>query len=140
MNTGKKYKTRQKESILHCIRENADSYLTIQELLKQLEKHGEKIGLTTIYRNLDKLEQEQAITKVQIEGKSGVCYRYLPEQKACTFFYMKCESCGSLVHIDCPELKKLYTHISEEHHMSLNPGKTMFYGTCEHCVERCMHN
>lgn len=135
MNTGKKYKTRQKESILHCIRENADSYITIQELSEQLAKHGEKIGLTTIYRNLDQLEQEQAITKVSIEGRNGVCYRYLPEHKAGKLFYMKCEGCGNLVHIDCPELQKLYEHISEEHHMSLNPGKTMFYGRCEQCME-----
>ena len=135
MNTGKKYKTRQKESILYCIRENADSYITIQELSEQLAEHGEKIGLTTIYRNLDKLEQEQAITKVSIEGRNGVCYRYLAEHKACILFYMKCEGCGNLVHIDCPELQKLYEHISEEHHMSLNPGKTMFYGRCEQCME-----
>ncbi len=136
MNTGKSYRTRQKECILECIRDNSDSYVTIRQLAERLAECGEKVGLTTIYRNLDKLEQEKEIAKVRIEGMHGICYRYLPKAKNSIFFYMKCEECGDLVHIDCPELARLYEHLSDEHHIVLNPGKTMFYGKCENCRTR----
>ena len=33
----------------------------------------------------------------------------------------------------CAELSHLYTHLSRQHHIFINPGKTMFYGTCEQC-------
>ena len=132
MNTGKKYKTKQKELIMQCIRENADSYITIQQLFELLNQQDNSVGLTTIYRNLDKLEQEREITRVHIEGISGTCYRYMPKEEN-VLFYMKCEVCEKLVNIQCPELARLYTHISEDHNIDINPGKTMFYGTCEAC-------
>ena len=42
-----------------CIRDSA--YITIQQLSEALEQQHQKVGLTTIYRTLDKLEQEKAI-------------------------------------------------------------------------------
>lgn len=136
MNTGKKYHTRQMESILNCIRENADAYITIQTLSERLQKMGSKVGLTTIYRNLDKLEQENRIIKVHIEGESGTCYRYLPEEAESSLFCMKCESCGCVINISCSELWHLYEHVSAEHRICINPRKTMFYGSCSKCSQK----
>lgn len=58
MNTGKKYHTRQKELILACMKEQAGTYLTIHEIEDLIKHKEQKIGLTTIYRNLDKLTEE----------------------------------------------------------------------------------
>lgn len=134
MNTGKKYNTKQKESILECIKENAEEYITIQKIYDELMKKGQKVGLTTIYRNLDKLEAEKEIVAINIEGYNGTCYKYLIDKKDNILFYIKCEQCGNLIHIQCPELSGLYEHLEEEHHIQINPVKTMFYGRCESCL------
>lgn len=131
MNTGKKYNTKQKESILECIKENSEEYMTIQKLYDELKKKSQKVGLTTIYRNLDKLEAENEIVAINIAGYNGTCYKYLSDKKV---FYIKCEECGNLVPIQCPELSSLYVHLQEEHHIQINPVKTMFYGRCESCL------
>lgn len=133
MNTGKRYRTKQKEMILQCLKEHAATYVTIHEIFEYLEKKGQKVGLTTIYRNLDKLEEQERLTKVNIEGYQGTCYKYLPEDES-HLFYLKCEACGNMVNIKCPELEHLYSHVVEEHHVRINPVKTMFYGTCESCI------
>lgn len=135
MNTGKKYKTKQKDYILQCIKDSAEEYITIQQLANNLKNRNKEVGLTTIYRNLNKLEAERAIAKVYIEGVTGCCYRYLPHKKDSVLIYLKCEKCGELVNIECPELGLLYHHVLEEHHMEINRGKTMFYGLCENCQE-----
>ena len=132
MNTGKKYQTKQKELILQCMKEHADSYITIPQLEQLLKDKEQKVGLTTIYRNLDRLECERRLTKVSIEGYHGACYKYLPEDEA-SLFYLKCEGCGTVANIQCPELEHLYSHVVEEHHIKINPVKTMFYGKCESC-------
>ncbi len=132
MNTGKVYKTKQRECILECIRKKADAYVTIQQLAEELEGQGQRVGLTTIYRTLDKLEQEKAIAKISIDGVGGTCYRYLPREDD-IFFSLKCEQCGRVIDIDCAELARLYRHLSQAHNIFINPGKTMFYGTCESC-------
>lgn len=135
MNTGKKYKTKQKESILQCIQQQGENYVTIQQIDAFLKARGEKVGLTTIYRNLDKLVEEKRITKVNIDGIKGCCYRYLKEEEN-ILFNLKCEKCGQLVDVQCPELAHLYEHVSKDHHINIDPGRTMFYGTCEECVEK----
>lgn len=132
MNAGKKYQTKQKEVILQCMMEHPETYLTIAHLEELLSKKHQKVGLTTIYRNLDKLEEEKKLTKVKLDGYSGSCYRYLPPEHG-HLFYLKCEDCGAVVNIPCPELQHLYCHLVEEHHVRINPVKTMFYGTCEFC-------
>lgn len=134
MNTGKKYKTKQRECILECIGNYADSYVTIQQISDCLNQSGAKVSLTTIYRNLDQLVESGQIAKVNIDGIAGNCYKYLYQKKEQVLFYLKCEECGRVVHIDCPELAHLYSHLSEEHHIQINPCKTMFYGLCEQCI------
>lgn len=134
MNTGKKYHTRQKELILECMKEHARTYLTIHEIEDIIKAKEQKIGLTTIYRNLDKLTDERKLIKASIEGYSGNCYRYIPEEER-NLFSLKCEDCGSVVNIKCPELAYLCSHVVEEHHVKINPVKTMFYGKCEDCSQ-----
>lgn len=132
----KSYKTKQRECVLDCIRRQAGAYITIQQLSEELNARGEKVGLTTIYRTLDRLEQEKAIAKVFIDGMGATCYRYLPQDND-VFFSLKCERCGKVVNIDCAELSHLYSHLSSAHNIMINPGKTMFYGTCEQCITGC---
>ncbi|MDD3140719.1 MAG: transcriptional repressor [Lachnospiraceae bacterium] len=136
MNIGKKYKTKQKDCVLECIKDKAEEYITIKQLANELKFRNEKVGLTTIYRNLEKLEAERKIAKVNIEGITGCCYRFLPQKKDYVLFYLKCEKCGKLINIECPELGHLYHHVLEEHHLEINYGKTMFYGLCENCRNR----
>ncbi len=133
MNTGKIYKTKQKEFILQCIKDCGDSYVTIHELSDRLETAGHKVGLTTIYRHLARLLEDNLIAKVSIDGVAGSCYKYVKNSE--DGFFMKCEKCGDMVNIHCPELEKLYYHISSEHDIAINPGKTMFYGACNNCVK-----
>lgn len=133
MNTGKKYKTKQKESIFECIKRQKEDYVTIQQIAAYLEENNIQVGLTTIYRNLDRLVEEGRIAKVAIDGISGTCYRYLSKGEDSVFFCMRCEKCERVVNIECPELEHLYLHLSKDHRITINPGKTIFYGTCDQC-------
>lgn len=134
MNTGKKYHTRQKDLILSCLCAEPDLYLTIRQIADRLRCAGQEVGLTTIYRNLEKLAEERLILKSSIDGVDGSCYRCAPPQQEESCFYLKCERCGELDPIHCTELKELYAHVSQNHHVSINPTKTVFYGICAACL------
>lgn len=127
------YKTRQREYILECIKSCQDRYVTIQQIADFLKKKECPVGQTTIYRTLDLLTAEKIITKVHIDGVKGTCYRYVSEKTEETFFSMKCEKCGNVIDVRCPELQKLYAHLSEGHHLAIDTKKTMFYGVCDRC-------
>lgn len=129
----REYITKQRKAILECIKQQGEQFVTIQQIQLYLEQNQMKVGLTTIYRTLDKLVKDKRIARVQIDGVNGTCYRYLLENQKSIFFPMKCEHCGKVVKIDCPELEKLYEHLSREHKLFIDPGKTLFYGVCNHC-------
>lgn len=133
MTTRKPYRTRQREIVLDVLKRLEGSYATIQEISAALEASGSKVGLSTLYRNLDRLESDGLISKVNIDGVNGACYRYLGDAGEDVVFSLKCESCGTMIDLDCPELGKLYRHLAVGHHFDINPGKTLFYGMCESC-------
>ena len=111
------------------------SFITIKDVLNALESRHEKVGTATIYRNLERLEEEGIIARCVIEGIDGVCYRYLPDSPDDVYFFLKCEHCGDLSPIDCGELQHLYEHVIEHHHVRINPAKTVLYGLCEKCLK-----
>ncbi|MBQ4207907.1 MAG: transcriptional repressor, partial [Clostridia bacterium] len=49
------YQTKQKQSVLQCLKANSDRALTADELTALLHDAGAQIGKTTVYRCLDKL-------------------------------------------------------------------------------------
>lgn len=134
MSTNRQYRTKQKELILECIRTHQGPFITIKDILAALDARDEKVGTATVYRNLDRLEDEGIISRSTIEGIDGVCYRYLPGAPKNIYFFLKCEHCGDLSPIDCGELQHLYEHVIEHHHVRINPAKTVLYGLCECCL------
>lgn len=126
------YNTKQQKAILGYIAENTDSYITVNQISEHMKAQNIKIGLTTIYRHLEKLIEQGLISKIKVDGLNGACYKYgQPEERA--YFGLKCEKCGKILKVDCSHLKLFYEHINSEHKFSINQNKTIFYGICKTC-------
>lgn len=130
------YKTRQRTVITELIEQNGDKHITVDELVSQLEAAGESVGRTTVYRCLEKLEQEGTVRKYIPAGKEGCCYQYVGHNGCKEHFHLKCEKCGRLIHIECNHLDELSNHISAEHGFIINELKTVLYGVCEGCKDK----
>ena len=68
------YNTKQKDTILNYLKKNEDKCLTINEIYSALVKDN-NIGLTTIYRFLNKLEEDNIIKKYT--DKKEATYQYI---------------------------------------------------------------
>ena len=128
------YNTRQRESIISCIKESAGAHITAQEVIDKLRQKGEKVGLTTVYRCLDKLVGEGVLVKYAHTDREGACFR-LADCGSESCFHMKCERCGGFFHVECDHLLEAVTHIFDEHGFTVDPYKSVFYGVCEACTE-----
>ncbi|QNL43815.1 transcriptional repressor [Oscillibacter hominis] len=126
------YTTKQQRAVLSCIAAHQDGHVTAQELAEELHSQGESVGLATVYRHLERLEQSGRIHKISTED--GACYQYCDHPEGGCFL-LKCERCGRIQHMDCLHLEPLYRHIAQEHRFVINPRKTMFYGLCETCAK-----
>lgn len=129
------YNTKQKSAIMQCVTDMADRHFTIDSLCETLSKKGEAVGRTTVYRFLEKLSEDGVLRKFVMPQGESSCYQYVGEHHHChEHFHLKCEKCGSLIHMDCDEMNSLAEHIKSHHGFSLNPLKTVIYGICEDCA------
>lgn len=137
MNHAKTYHTRQQKVILQFMESMDQTYITVGQIAEYLKEQGESVGLTTIYRHLDRFLKEGIVQKIVLDGNSGACYQYIKSNEdESNQFLLKCEDCGGILNMDCGHMKELYSHVLEEHHFNVNPHRTMFYGVCENCLSK----
>lgn len=134
MQTKGAYRTRQRDIILECLKNNTDKHLSCEEIAQKLSASGNKVGITTVYRYLEKLYLDGKVQKYT-HGKESARYTYT--EKACSgHFHLKCTSCGDTFCADCDFLGELSRHIGKEHAFKILPSKTVFYGLCEQCADK----
>lgn len=122
------YNTKQKELILSIIKKKKHEF-RVKDLYNDLNK---EIGLTTIYRQIDKLVNEGRINK-NINKDNITYYQYLEECNKKNHFYLKCDKCGNMTHIDCDCIEQLSNHIVKEHQFNLNKDCIIINGICKRC-------
>lgn len=129
-----KYKTKQKEAIQKCVELHADGYVTVNDISDYLKENQFSVGTTTIYRNLETMEEEGIVTRLNVDGESGTCFKFIhPGDNSNDYFFIKCEKCGEVTIVECHHLSELYDHVCEDHYFTVNSEKTMFYGKCGKC-------
>lgn len=128
MSRSESYKTKQKELLLSIIK-NQKREFTIKDIYNQVK---DKTGLTTIYRLIDKLNNDGLLNKYI--GKDNITYyQYLDKCSHENHFFLKCTNCGNIIHIDCDCISELSNHIINEHHFIPSHEHIIINGICNNC-------
>ncbi len=128
----KSYNTRSLNLIAELLKSRGGSHMTAEELCEELKRQGENVGLTTVYRNLDKLISSGDVQKYSGEGSA--CFGFRGDN--CSHhFHLKCSACGKLLHIECDHIERLADHVSERHGFRVDNTKTVLYGLCGDCAK-----
>lgn len=131
MSRSSSYNTKQKEKIINVIKKH-DNEFTIKDLYTEL---NEEIGLTTIYRLVDRLVLDGIINKNI--GKNNITYyQYFEKCDHENHFYLKCEDCGHMEHVDCDCISDLTCHILDEHKFIPSKEHIIINGICKKCGEK----
>lgn len=91
---------------------------TAEEIYDYLQKKDSKIGVATIYRNLQAMHDDGLILKLDLDSKAS---RYDYQEKAHSHF--KCKSCN-----------KVYDLIDQTHNLKdFDVEEIIYFGKCESC-------
>ena len=129
------YTTKQQQAVLACLSQRQEAPISAAELAEALRRSGHPVGLATIYRQLDRLEQSGHVHKLSTD--QGAVYQYCdrPENgREC--FLLRCTGCGRILHLDCSHLKPLYEHLERQHRFVIDPRATVFAGLCDVCDQQ----
>ena len=125
-----KYNTKQKDLILDIIKKMNKEF-TINDIYKELNG---SVGLTTIYRLVDSLIKDGLLHK-DINNNNVTYYQYLEQCDEENHFYLKCDNCGKIIHIDCECINELSNHILKHHKFITNKEQIIINGICNNCIK-----
>ena len=129
------YNSKRQEMIKEYLIKNSNKHISAFDIYEYFSKQNTQIGLTTIYRQLDKLVNDGFVNKYIIDSQSPACFEYIKDDCKCdNCYHMKCEKCGTIIHLECHEVDNISKYLFSDHNFKLDTKRTVFYGLCEKCL------
>lgn len=128
-NKGMKY-TEQRAIILKILL-NLDDHLSAEELHELVKQKypNQNIGIATIYRTLNFLEEVELISSISF-GKDGKKYESNDSKH---HDHIICTSCGKIVEFLDEEIEKRQENIAAQNGFKITSHDMQIYGLCENC-------
>jgi len=112
--------------------EKASTLLSAQDIHELLIKNKIKVNLSTVYRTLDKLTENDIINKVELEQEKQSLYEYNREEH---HHFIICKNCNKIETIyNCP-LHDYEQQVMKESGFQITGHKIEFYGYCKECQD-----
>ena len=127
-----RYNTKQKACI-EALLMSTRGHMTAEEICRALEEDGTPVGLTTVYRTLERLCEAGSVRRYVSGDRGKACFQYVGGE-TCEHFHLKCVKCDTLFHADCEFLQNLSEHVEKEHGFHIDHSQTVFYGLCASCL------
>ena len=126
------YRSRGESLVREALRSFEGRHVSAEEVRAHLLGEGNAIGLTTVYRRLERMEERGEVRRIAGAG-GGFCYQFVGERGCADHYHLYCTSCGRTEHLSCEAIDGLCRHISDEHSFSIDPTRTVLYGRCAEC-------
>lgn len=121
--------TRQRIAVRELLQE-IEEFRTAQQLHEQLRERGIKIGLATVYRNLQALVDAGEVDVLRTtDGENA--YR---KCSAGHHHHLVCRSCGHTVEIDAPLVERWAEELARRHGFHDFTHELEVHGLCRNCV------
>lgn len=126
--------TKQKELIHDALKAN-DEFISAQDLHRKLEDEGVKVGLATVYRQLNALAEAGEADTVRLEGQQ--LFRLCGDDGH--HHHLVCTNCGKTVEIESPSETWL-RGISEKYGFTIERHTLEVFGLCPDCRNEARRN
>lgn len=131
------YKTVTKQLVIDFLKSKAETTVSVEEIKNYLSENENNANITTIYRILDKLYENNLLMRFSDEKKKRYTYKYVSNESMCReHIHLKCSNCGKIVHLDCEHSDEFIRHIYNEHGFLLRCDNAILYGLCKNCLKK----
>lgn len=131
------YRTKNRDMMLAYLMKNQDRIVYVSDIHQHMEAQGIHVNVTTIYRFLDKLQEENRVLKYTSEKGESAGFQYVGEGNCCEdHLHIKCSECGKVVHLDCAFMEEIRSHLQHHHHFMLQCSGSSLFGICEDCRKK----
>lgn len=124
-------RTRQRESVLRVL-ERSERPLSASEIRSEIEKDGEAVWLSTVYRVLELFGEKKLVKKADVMNREMAVYELdRPEHK----HYAVCVSCHKIIPMEnCP--MECFKPEMEDEGFLVTGHNLVLYGFCKDCAPK----
>ena len=127
--------TGQRQKILNLLIENKEKHLNAEEIHRQLQEKGEKVGIATIYRTIGLLEKLNMIARLYLDDGS-IRYQVNDPNQLHEHHHLICNRCGHIVDMEDDLMDSLEREIKKLYGFKVLNHKVKFYGICKTCLKK----
>ena len=120
--------TRQRAAVSEILGE-LEEFRTAQQLHDELRHQGNSIGLTTVYRTLQRLADSGDVDVIRT-GDGEAAYRRCSSGH---HHHLVCRSCGRAVEVSGPAVERWANSVAAEHGFREISHDLEIFGTCSNC-------
>ena len=122
--------TKQRETILKILR-NTRSHPTADQIYDAVRKDITNISKGTVYRNLQVLREDGAISELNLNGTLSIY-----EEKQDRHYHFRCDQCGQVFDLDEPVNTEIDKRVSARTGFKVSSHQTEFRGLCKDCQQK----
>jgi Fur family peroxide stress response transcriptional regulator len=122
--------TKQRAAILKILK-NTRSHPTADQIYDAVRQHVPNISKGTVYRNLQVLCEDRAISELNLNGTLS---RY--EEKQSKHYHFLCEKCGRVFDLDEPVSTEIEKRVSARTGFKVSSHHMEFWGLCKDCQKK----
>lgn len=112
--------------------ERCEEFRSAQQVHASLHRHGDKIGLATVYRTLQAMVDEDLVDALRTDEGEQVYRRCSTGHH----HHLVCRDCGRTVEIEGPAVERWTAAISAEHGFTDVAHTLELFGRCGPCDRR----
>ena len=134
--SGASYKlTPQREATVRVLLENEEDHLSAEDVFLLVREKSPDIGLATVYRTLELLNELNVVDKIQFGD--GVSRYDLRQEGAAHFHHhLVCIECGAVDEIQEDLLEDVEAIVETKWNFIIKDHRLTFHGICYRCQEK----
>jgi Fur family ferric uptake transcriptional regulator len=120
----------QREYVLKVLFDS-EEHLSAEEVLQRVkEQYRVKIGVATVYRILNLLEDMQVVNALSLKGMDSMMYELNLSQH---HDHMVCKSCGAIAEFHNKQIEQLQEKVAAKEGFTMTGHTMVLYGICPKC-------
>ncbi len=127
--------TPQRRAIINILLDNGNRHLSSEEIYDLVRENCPEIGLATVYRTMQLLDDIGVISKLNLDDG---CIRYeldLNKSDSHNHHHLICKKCGDIIEVEDDLMDNVEKEIQTTYKFKILDHDIKFYGLCENCDE-----